>query len=383
MAGAQPLGGGPDFEQLALRREGALQRTAHLLTGNVYAAQDLVQNTLAKLYRRWDRIRDVDDVDAYARRVLVNEFRTAWRRPGRRGELLVEVVPDRPAPGAPSYDGSREAVWRFVVLAAAQAARGGRAALLRTADRGRDRRPDGHLGRHRDVAEQPRARLAAGVAARPSGAHRRPHHREGGPDDRRGPADADPDRGRRDAPTTRPRRRRPSPPARARSPTHAAVRRPSPPRPRPCVVAGGWAVVSAGPRSRDRPGAPTATPRPVRGRCRDLPQGAGPRVAYLEGDAFVTATRRAGHRAGVPHGHDRGHVRRPACWWPGRTTTQRPFASISLVSGGSTRRLGCGTPTVRGGERRPGVLAVATAAGSSARARLFHADDESRRRRRA
>ena len=113
---ATPLrpSGGQDFESWLAAREGSLQRTAHLLTGNVYAAQDLVQNTLAQLYRGWDRIRYVDNVDAYARRALVNEFRTAWRRPGRRVELLVEVVPDRPAPDSPSYDGSREAVWQFV-----------------------------------------------------------------------------------------------------------------------------------------------------------------------------------------------------------------------------------------------------------------------------
>jgi RNA polymerase sigma-70 factor (sigma-E family) len=114
MARALPPPGGPDFEDWLSAHEGALQRTAHLLTGNVHAAQDLVQNTLAQLYKRWDRIRGVDNLDAYARRALVNEFRTAWRRPGRRGELLMEVVPDRPAPHAPSYDGSREAVWSFV-----------------------------------------------------------------------------------------------------------------------------------------------------------------------------------------------------------------------------------------------------------------------------
>jgi len=114
VAGALPPSGGPDFEDWLSEHEGAMQRTAHLLTGNVYAAQDLVQNTLARLYRRWDRIRDVDNLDAHARRVLVDEFRTAWRRPGRRGELLVEVVPDRPVPLSPSYDGSHEAAWSFV-----------------------------------------------------------------------------------------------------------------------------------------------------------------------------------------------------------------------------------------------------------------------------
>ncbi len=114
MARTLPPSGGPDFEDWLAAREGALQRTAHLLTGDVHAAQDLVQTTLAKLYRGWDRIRRVGNVDAYARRALVNEYRTAWRRPVRRAEHLVEAVPDRPAQDSPTYDGSREAVWRFV-----------------------------------------------------------------------------------------------------------------------------------------------------------------------------------------------------------------------------------------------------------------------------
>src|SRR3954471_9819587 len=88
---------GLEFEAWLVARESALQRTAHLLTGDVHAAQDLVQTTLAKLYLRWDRIREVDNLDAYARRALVNEYRTAWRRPVRRAEHLVEPVPEPPA----------------------------------------------------------------------------------------------------------------------------------------------------------------------------------------------------------------------------------------------------------------------------------------------
>ena len=108
------VGRGPDFEAWLVAREPALQRTAHLLTGDIHSAQDLVQNTLARLYLQWERVRDADNVDAYVRKVLLNEFRTAWRRPVRRIEKTVELVPDAPAPEAAAYDGSREAVWRFV-----------------------------------------------------------------------------------------------------------------------------------------------------------------------------------------------------------------------------------------------------------------------------
>jgi RNA polymerase sigma-70 factor (sigma-E family) len=71
----------------------ALRRTAYLLAGSWDEAQDLVQATFVKLYVHWTRIR-VETVDAYARRVLVNEF-LAGRRRSR--ETPVSAIIDRPA----------------------------------------------------------------------------------------------------------------------------------------------------------------------------------------------------------------------------------------------------------------------------------------------
>ena len=102
-----------DFEAWLVAREPALQRTAHLLTGEEHSARDLVQITLAKLYLAWDRIQDRENVDAYARRILVNEHRSAWRRSRRRPELVTDHPPERPS-SYEEYDGTREAVWRFV-----------------------------------------------------------------------------------------------------------------------------------------------------------------------------------------------------------------------------------------------------------------------------
>jgi RNA polymerase sigma-70 factor (sigma-E family) len=102
-----------EFEEWLVAREPALQRTAHLLTGDVHTAQDLVQETLGKLYLAWDRIHDRSRVDAYARRILVNEHRTAWRRPFRRREQVTDDLPDAPVFPA-EYDDRRVALWRIV-----------------------------------------------------------------------------------------------------------------------------------------------------------------------------------------------------------------------------------------------------------------------------
>ena len=102
-----------DFEEWLLAREGSLHRTARLLTHDPHAAQDLVQTTLAKLYLAWDRIADRDNVDAYARRILVNEHRSTWRRASTRREFATDSPPER-GEAAREYDGTRDAVWRFV-----------------------------------------------------------------------------------------------------------------------------------------------------------------------------------------------------------------------------------------------------------------------------
>jgi RNA polymerase sigma-70 factor (sigma-E family) len=102
-----------DFESWLVAREPSLQRLAVLLAGDSHSAQDLVQATLAKLYLAWDRLDDREHVDAYARRILLNEFRSGWRRPWRRREVVTDEVPERAAP-IHEYDGTREAVWRYV-----------------------------------------------------------------------------------------------------------------------------------------------------------------------------------------------------------------------------------------------------------------------------
>ena len=103
-----------DFESWMAARQATLERTAYLLCGgDVHSAADLTQNTLAKMYLAWDRVRDREHIDAYARRVMVNEHRSAWRRPFRKREVVAERLPERSA--TDTYDdGERDALWAFV-----------------------------------------------------------------------------------------------------------------------------------------------------------------------------------------------------------------------------------------------------------------------------
>ncbi|WP_122261266.1 SigE family RNA polymerase sigma factor [Ornithinimicrobium cerasi] len=64
---------------------------AWLLTADGHAAEDLVQETLVRVYVRWRRLRGGQPL-AYARRVLSNLHTDRWRT--RRREVLREEVPE-------------------------------------------------------------------------------------------------------------------------------------------------------------------------------------------------------------------------------------------------------------------------------------------------
>jgi RNA polymerase sigma-70 factor (sigma-E family) len=77
-----------EFERFVTDRSGSLLRTAYLMAGNLAEAEDLVQETLLRVARRWPKVRAMEYPAAYARRVLVNvALDGAERRARREGEL--------------------------------------------------------------------------------------------------------------------------------------------------------------------------------------------------------------------------------------------------------------------------------------------------------
>jgi RNA polymerase sigma-70 factor (sigma-E family) len=87
------------YKEFAAARAGHLFRSACLLTGgDTHLAEDLVQETLGRMYVVWGRMGKVGNPAGYAQTVLVRTFLTHRRRRSSR-ESPAAVLPDRAARG--------------------------------------------------------------------------------------------------------------------------------------------------------------------------------------------------------------------------------------------------------------------------------------------
>jgi RNA polymerase sigma-70 factor (sigma-E family) len=71
----------------------SLRRTAFLVCGDRHKADDIVQDTLCKLYVSWPKVRRVGNPFSYVRRMVVNAAYDRGRLRSRR-EVTVAEVPD-------------------------------------------------------------------------------------------------------------------------------------------------------------------------------------------------------------------------------------------------------------------------------------------------
>ncbi|MEU9235076.1 SigE family RNA polymerase sigma factor [Streptomyces subrutilus] len=103
------------FREFAAGRSGHLYRSACLLTsGDTHLAEDLVQETLGRMYLVWGRISRIDNPPAYAQTVLVRAFLTHQRRRSA-GERPVGEFPE---PGAAAGGGDADPALRLTLLEA-------------------------------------------------------------------------------------------------------------------------------------------------------------------------------------------------------------------------------------------------------------------------
>jgi RNA polymerase sigma-70 factor (sigma-E family) len=83
-----------DFEAFVEASAPRLRRSAYLMCRDWHLAQDLTQITLAKMYKSWRRLAQVENVEAYSRTVLM---RTVLDHKRRRSndEIAIGDLPER------------------------------------------------------------------------------------------------------------------------------------------------------------------------------------------------------------------------------------------------------------------------------------------------
>jgi RNA polymerase sigma-70 factor (sigma-E family) len=115
-ASESPAGRGSDlvFVDFVRANTSALMRTGYLLTGSTLEAEELVQDTLVRLYPQWRRVENADVPIAYVRRSLTNQFLNQRRRINGR-ERLISTVPSRPGHRSAEQDlVDRDAIWTLL-----------------------------------------------------------------------------------------------------------------------------------------------------------------------------------------------------------------------------------------------------------------------------
>jgi RNA polymerase sigma-70 factor (sigma-E family) len=94
------------FREYVYARQGALLRSALLLTGHRQDAEDLLQTALTKLAHRWPAVQRSGAPDAYLRATMYHQWTSWWRRHRFGREYAVDAAPDAPIPGDLATDGA-------------------------------------------------------------------------------------------------------------------------------------------------------------------------------------------------------------------------------------------------------------------------------------
>jgi RNA polymerase sigma-70 factor (sigma-E family) len=100
----------PSFDAFVAARGSAMLRHAYVLTGDRYLAEDLVQEVLAHLYRKWDKVAAASSPEAYVRTSITRQF-LSWRRRRSSTERVTDHLPERPTLDATDLVDGDDVVW--------------------------------------------------------------------------------------------------------------------------------------------------------------------------------------------------------------------------------------------------------------------------------
>ena len=102
------------FTEFVRAHSGRLFRTAFLMTGDHQRAEDLLQTSLVRLYQHWPRVEAMDYPVGYARKVVVSQAASWWRR--RSSHESPMIVREEPARGDRTDEAAEhERVWTAVL----------------------------------------------------------------------------------------------------------------------------------------------------------------------------------------------------------------------------------------------------------------------------
>jgi RNA polymerase sigma factor (sigma-70 family) len=89
----------PDFTAFFADEHARLFKALYFVTGNRADAQEIMQDTFLKLWERWDRVTEIEDLTAYLFRVALNGSRMRARA-ARRAVKRLRVVSEEVEPFA-------------------------------------------------------------------------------------------------------------------------------------------------------------------------------------------------------------------------------------------------------------------------------------------
>ncbi len=103
------------FSEYVSARGEALLRFAFLLCRDRHLAEDLVQDVLVKMHRRWSAVEAAEVPDAYVRKSLVHEFLSWRRRLASREVASADLTDLTPAvPDGATSTANRDEMWRLL-----------------------------------------------------------------------------------------------------------------------------------------------------------------------------------------------------------------------------------------------------------------------------
>jgi RNA polymerase sigma-70 factor (sigma-E family) len=104
-----------EFERFAAAHADELIRTAYLMVGDRGDAEDIAQECMLRLARKWPRVRKMEHPGAYARRVMVNLVLDGRHQRARRTLELATTAPELAAgisdQPAESLDARTDLIW--------------------------------------------------------------------------------------------------------------------------------------------------------------------------------------------------------------------------------------------------------------------------------